>query len=252
MSAVQDLLSLYRVDRQLRGLQMRLDSAERYLKGQERKLAGLEEDKQELESRGRQFQAHISNLEGEIAGVDDHITKLREQLNRASTDKEYQATLSEVNGFKSKRSELETQALEQMEQVDRVNAEIAALEAQIAEAIKMRDHAGTQCEERHQEVGDRVNELQRERAEAAATIDEGDLHLFDQLADQYDGEAMAQVEEIDRRNREYACGECNLHLPLEAITSLLGSSGSLVQCPACNRILYLQDETRGALANAKK
>ena len=68
------------------------------------------------------------------------------------------------------------------------------------------------------------------------------------MADAYDGEALGQIEEIDRRHREYACGSCNMHLPFETVASLLGGGDTVGRCAACGRILYLADETRGALA----
>ncbi len=34
----------------------------------------------------------------------------------------------------------------------------------------------------------------------------------------------------------------------EAVAALLGATDSLVRCPACGRILYMNDEMRGALA----
>ena len=88
----------------------------------------------------------------------------------------------------------------------------------------------------------------RSSLSSAANIPGVELKVFNDLAEAYDGEAMAKVEEIDRRRREYSCGSCNLALPFEAVAALLGRSDTLVRCTACDRILYLNEETRGALA----
>jgi predicted nucleic acid-binding Zn-ribbon protein len=74
------------------------------------------------------------------------------------------------------------------------------------------------------------------------------LAIFDDLAETYEGETMAPIEEVDRKHREYACGECNMHLPFEQISQLTSRGESLIRCPSCTRILYMQEEMRGSLA----
>ncbi|MHC4947721.1 MAG: zinc ribbon domain-containing protein [Planctomycetota bacterium] len=248
MGLTANLLNLFRVDAQVRGLQSRLDSAQRYLDGQTAHLRTLNEQLEELQTRKRHVQANIANLETETATIDDRLEKLRDELNTSVTNKQYTAVLTELNTVKAQRSEIEDRELQQMEAVEQLDAAIAETEGQIGERTKVRDVARAQLEERHAEVGQRLSELEIERASAAGAVPESELAVFEQVSDTYDGEAMAPIEEVDRRHREYACGACNMHLPFEQVVSLMSHGDTLVRCTACDRILYLEEETRGALA----
>ena len=88
MTLIEDLLTLYRVERQLRGLRSRVDSAEIYLRVQQRQLNTLQERQEELETHKRQRQAHAGNLETEGEVVDERAAKLRDELNESSNTRQ--------------------------------------------------------------------------------------------------------------------------------------------------------------------
>lgn len=248
MTLMDSLLHLNQVDAQVRGLRSRLDSAQRYLNAQDRQLQELADSLQELQTRRKQVRAAIANLETEMAGVDERIEKLRNELNSAETNKQYTAVLTELNTVKVQRGEIEDQILREMESVEALEEETRQVKEQLDERQKVRDHAEQQLKDRQSEIGERLSELESEREQAAAAVPADALQIFDELANIFDGEAMAEVLEINRRRREYACGACNIHLPFELVSLLMGGGNSVVRCASCSRILYLQDELRGALA----
>jgi len=248
MNLTEKLLHLYRIDMQLRGLQSRLDSARQYYNAQNHHLSVLEQEQQELTTRKHQLQATIANLENEIAGIDERIEKIRSELNNAVNKKQYDAALEELTHAKDKRSQTEERMLEEMEKVEDVDTRLGELEHQIADRARVRDVAKAQLDERQAEVGDRLSELKQQREQAADDVPGDALRVFEESAEMHDGEAMAEIEEIDRRNREYACGACNMHLPFETVALLTAGEDAIIRCSACGRILYMQQEMRGALA----
>jgi len=247
MSLTDDLVNLSQIDAQVRGLRRRLDSAERYLAAQTRQSNELDAQCRELEARHRQIQAKIGNLEGEMAALDERLEKLRNELNAATTNKQYSAVLTELNTAKDARSELEDLVLQEMERVEENQQRRAELDQELAERLRVKAHAEEQLRQRHDEVGHRLSELEGERDVAAAAVPQHALRIFDELAEAYDGEPISSIEEIDRRRREYACGICRIHIPFQTVSALLSSGDELVRCTACGRIMYLQEDTRGAL-----
>ena len=247
MTLMDSLLHLNQVDAQVRGLRSRLESAQRYLDAQTRQLAELNNALSELQTRRKHVRASVANFETEMAGVDERIEKLRNELNSAETNKQYTAILTELNTVKARRAEVEDHALREMESVETLDAQLEQARGQVAEREKIRGIAEQQLAERRAEIGERLGELEAERAQAAAAVPPDVLHVFEEMAYIFDGEAMAEVSEINRRHREYACGACNIHLPFELVSQLMGGSHSVVRCASCQRILYMQDDLRGAL-----
>lgn len=248
MPLITDLLNLFKVDGQLRALRSRLESAQRYLDAQTRELHTLTERKAELTLRRKQVQANIGNVEVEIKSIDERLEKLRGELNSSVNNKQYTAVLTELNTIKEQRSKTEDRVLAEMEQIEGLDAELEGIDEKIAERSKVRDVASTQLQQRQADVGERVSQLEAERSIAASNVAGADLEKFDHLAYVYDGEAMACVEEISRRSREYSCGACNMQIPFEQVSSLMSNGEIMVCCASCHRILYMAEETRGSLA----
>ena len=171
-------------------------------------------------------------------------------MNTASTSKEHGALLTEMNTLKADRGQYEERALELMESLERLRAELEEVEAELAERTKVRQVAENDREQKAADIKDRVAELEKQREAAAAEVPASALGMYDALREARDAdEVMASVEEQDRRNKEYSCGSCYTHLPVEQVNILL-NRGDVTTCPACDVILYMEDELRDSLISA--
>ncbi|MCH2144707.1 MAG: hypothetical protein MK082_06115 [Phycisphaerales bacterium] len=248
MGLIDQLLTLYRVDSQVRGLRTRVDNAERYLKVQDRQLEQIRNEQAEAQLHIRQKEASASNLETEREGFTERIEKLRLELNTSTTSKQYTAVQTEMSGLKEKAGELDNEALELLEQVETERERLAEIDEKASERSTIRDRAATELEERRVDVGDRLSELEGERDVAASAIPDHALTIFNKVADDTEGETLCEVREVSRRHREYACGSCSMELPFDAVVRLTNSDDDLVQCSGCYRILYLAENLKGELA----
>ncbi|MCP4759644.1 MAG: hypothetical protein GY894_01865 [Planctomycetes bacterium] len=247
MTLIEDLLELFHVERRLRSLRSRVDSAETYLAVQTRQMHSLQERHDELDLRKRQRQAHAANLETEATGIDERTEKLRDELNAASNTRQYHAVLNEVNNLKDKRAEVDEQTLVELSGVEQIDTELGELDEKIAERRTVLDAATTELATRREEIKGSLKELDTERIAKAANIPSDTQRLFDELSDDFDGEVMAGIELIDKRRREYACDTCNVHLPFDIVSRVTGRPDEIVQCQGCLRILYASENAREAL-----
>jgi predicted nucleic acid-binding Zn-ribbon protein len=250
MSVTAKLLRLYRVDGQLRGLQTRLQGAERFLAEQTKQLEQIETKRASIESQLKQLGASAADQEGETARLDAKMETIREQMGSAQTNKEYKAFLSELNTFKAERDKFESGALEQMTKSDELKKQLAELESQSTERRKVSQKAAQDRDERAAEIKVRLAELQTERTRLAAEVPASALSKFEGLVRARGDGAMAPVEIQDRRRHEFTCGGCMMSLPVEAVSGLL-SRGDLTLCPACGCVLFLEEETTQAMQPAQ-
>lgn len=252
MSLQEQLRELYRLDSQLRGLRSRLDAAIRRRDAQQNKLNQLTQQRDELAEQHQHLKAKQHNLEQEAAQKDQQVQAHRDQMNTVTSNKQYSAMLVEIDSLKNEKSRLEDQALEKMNEVEAIAARQAELDEKLAEQQKLVDQANKDVEAAESEVGGRLEDMTKERDAAAAELPAETRTLFERLAEAYEGEAMAPVEEEDRRRMEYSCGGCFISLPVEHVNAVVTSPDKVTACPNCQRILYVDQELAAAMKPKSK
>jgi len=248
MPLIDNLLTLYKVDRQVRSLQSRVESAQLYLKVQTKLMTTIAVELSENELRLKQHKSNIAVAETETGSIDARVERLREDLNKAVNDKEYKALLAEVNTLKDQRKAFEDEMLIEMASVETLDTTLVEITAKIDERKKITKVAEKELDVRQDEIAEQLAELEKERATAASVIPADILEDFDEIADDYEGESMASIEIIDKKRKEYSCNSCSLHLPLESIVQLMANDDTIVKCGQCDRILFLGQASKEALA----
>ncbi len=252
MSVTDQLLVVFRVERQIRGLTGRLGSAEAFYQEQARLLKVLETKHEAVKGQLRQLTASIANEEVEIKSLDEKIEKLRDQMNNAKTNREYKAFLTELSTFKADRDRIEEGTLEHLSKSDEIKAQLDDIDNQIVERTKVKQIAAQDRTAREEEIRDQLAELKEERLRVVQGVSQSALDRLEALLESHEEDAMAPIEIQDRRRKEFTCGGCMMNLPIEAANALL-SHGGLTQCTSCGCLLYVEGETADAFnVGAKK
>lgn len=249
MSLQDRLYELFLLDQHVRGLRARQDAATRRKKAQQGKLDQLGQQLTELSQQLKQLQATAAGLEHQSNDFEGRINSHREAMNNVTSNKEYSALLVEVNTLKIEKSKLEDEALTQLTKVDEIRSQIQEVEQKIASQKQLVENAQREVDEAREEVGDKLGQIQAERDAAAENIPPATLTSFDRLCTVHDGEALAEIEEQDRKRREYICGGCYTMLPVERVSQVMSRPDELVQCPSCERFLFIKQDLKTAIGS---
>jgi len=239
---------LFGLENRVRGMRSRLDAATRRRNAQQTKLDQLTQQSAELDAELKRLKAHAATLESEAQAADQRVTELRDRMNSVTSNKEYSALLVEVNNLKVEKGKAEDEALEQMGKIDEMQGRADELSEKLAQQKKVVETSSEEVEAAREEVGDQLDTATTERDTAASALPDDVVTMFHKLADQYDGEAVATIEEQNRRRMEYICGGCYIQLPVESVNALMSKPDEVTICPACRRILLIDAELKTALA----
>ena len=247
MSVQEKLRQLFLLDQQIRGLRSRVDAAARRLAAQQAKLDQYQRQQSELHDQLQQAKAVAANLASDALASEQRIEKVRQTMATVRSNKEYSALLVEVNTLKVEQEKVQEKEIEQMTRVEELEARHLEVSDKAVEQNKLVELAQKEVDEGEAEIAGQLDELVKERDAAAEPIDPETLALYRKLNDATEGEALAEIEEQDRRRMEYTCGACFMSLPIQVVNATLTTHDKPVVCSSCQRILYVGNELKEAL-----
>lgn len=236
---LEGLLHLQAVERELVQVRRRLKARKNAVTAQEKRIRAHQEDFNTLHEKVIERRMTADQLELDLKQKEEHVAKLRGSLNQARTNKEYAAILTEMNTFKADNAKTEEAALQVMQEIDLVKAQADEVQELMQNEEQRLEEIRQASEEEVARLDGMLAELTDKRAEAAAAVSPKILDLFERVADNYDGEAMAVIEVHGRKPpHSYVCGGCFMGLNAEH-ANMLKVRDEIRTCDNCGRILYL-------------
>jgi len=240
---IDALLHLQSTQRDLVHVRKKLEAQKNAVAAQERKIEQLRSDWEELHQRSLHRRSEADRLSTELQAREQHVSKLRAALNTAKTNKEYASILTQINTAKADNAKLEERALGVMQEVDAINADAEALKAEIDKQTERLERIKVESAEQIEKLSALAEEISQRRQQAAQAVPPEVLAIFERIADNYDGEAMAPIEIHGKKPPyEYICGGCFMSLNAEHVNALRVRD-EIRTCDNCRRILYLEPET---------
>jgi predicted nucleic acid-binding Zn-ribbon protein len=169
-------------------------------------------------------------LENEILQIKEKMKKYREQMNKCTTNKEYQGFITELKYEEDKISVVEEYIIQRMLEFDEIMDEIREREIEFK---KIADEYNQRIKELHNHLEfnrSKLNEETSNKAELRKKIPANLLSTYDSLFKKKYGKVISTVE------TEF-CGICNIKIRPQLLNEII-SKDKLFICENCGRILF--------------
>jgi predicted nucleic acid-binding Zn-ribbon protein len=235
------LVKLQSVENRLRAAKAKLARCRRNVIIQENQVRNLQNALEVKKEEVLLTKVQSDRLELELKSKDEQVAKLRASLNTARTNKEYAAVLTQLNTTKADNSKIETQILELLKDIEADEAECEDIRNQIEQQKQQLEKTRKESEELATKYQAEIDEVQSEWDQVAKSISKEPLEIFKRVAETFDGQAVAVIEQQEGKTGAYSCGGCFMGITAESV-NLLMTKDDIIRCPNCTRILVLTSE----------
>jgi predicted nucleic acid-binding Zn-ribbon protein len=238
------LMKLQSVENRLRAEKAKLNRCRRNVIIQENLIRNLQNALEAKKEEVQLTKVQFDRLELELKSREETIAKLRTSLNSAKTNKEYAALLTQLNTTKADNSKIENQSLDLLKDIEADESECKDIQKQIEEQKQTLEQTRKESEALVAKYQANIDDIQAEWNQIAESVPRDPLEIFKRVAETYDGQAVAEVEQQEGREGTYSCGGCFMGVPAESVNVLM-TRDDIIRCPNCTRILVI-DKTQAS------
>jgi uncharacterized protein len=224
LQAVED--QLFQLRNELSQVDANLVALDAKLTDSEADVAGLSE---ELEASRKVYREGELNIKTNQATIAKSDAKLRQ----VKTNKEYQATLREIDELKRKNSALEDDLLELLDKIEGAEKDLAERERR---AHQLKNEILAQQNTIRAEADEKKRTqaaLEAEREDISKTLPKTILNQVQDVKSHVGRPIIAGVSAA-------VCSGCNMNIPAQLYNELQRFD-SIKRCPLCQRIIYWND-----------
>ena len=227
---IEKLLILQDRDRKIRRVQAELAHIEPERQTLKTRASGAQAKLDAAKLRVKQLDSDRKQLELDVEAKKTQIEKYANQQLQTRKNEEYRALAHEIETCKSDINKIEDHEIELMEQTEAGQKEVARCTGEANEAKKLMDDLVAKLGEREQNLKKELTELQSNREELSAAVDETARARYERLT-------KSKGENVVVGVQHGVCGGCHMKLPAQILLACKQAQ-ELVSCTNCGRILY--------------
>jgi len=227
---LEKLYALQQLDDKIREMEISLKDIPETIKRLEQERDGkatiIENTRQKLKENIKERE----KLEKEIVVVKEKIKKYKDQVDKATTNKEYQGFMAEIKYEEENIASLEEKVIETMVESDEIMNEIRESEAEFKKIGEEYDRKIRDLKQTMEYNKEKLAKTGKNRAAARTTIPAKLLTLYDAIAGKRYGKVVSPVE------TEF-CGVCNVKIRPQHLNELIAAR-AISRCESCGSILF--------------
>ena len=234
------LRTLQEADQELRRLEARKAAHDRAVRVRAEQIHRQEGEVQALRTKRHDTRVKADLKELEVRQKREEIGRLKTQQMQIKDNRQYAILQNEIKFAELAITKLEDEILNDYEDIEAVDAQIAEAEARRSQQQKELETLRQESEAKKESVEAEIQICRQKRNEIARGLPPDIVEQFNRIADRLDGEALAPVAR-DEEDGTFVCGGCHMSVTQNTYVLLMGHSEDLVICPNCTRILYVED-----------
>jgi predicted nucleic acid-binding Zn-ribbon protein len=230
LDVIEKLLILQDRDRKIRRISTELAHIEPQRQTMKIRAAAANASLEAAKTKVKELESQRKDLELEVEAKKQLITKYANQQLQTRKNEEYRALANEIQTCKEAIFKIEDQEISLMEQGEAAQKEVARATQAATEARKMADDQVTQLGVREENLKKELAELETNREELAAAVDDSARGRYERLMKNKGENVVVGVQ-------HGVCGGCHMKLQPQLVVSCQAQQ-ELVTCSNCGRILY--------------
>jgi predicted nucleic acid-binding Zn-ribbon protein len=230
LDVIEKLLILQDRDRKIRRISTELAHIEPQRQTMKTRAAAASTSLEIAKTKVKELESQRKDLELEVEAKKQMITKYANQQLQTRKNEEYRALANEIQTCKEAIFKIEDQEISLMEQGEAAQKEVIRATQAASEARKMADDQVTQLGVREENLKKELAELEANREELAAAVDDSTRGRYERLMKNKGENVVVGVQ-------HGVCGGCHMKLQPQLVVSCQAQQ-ELVTCSNCGRILY--------------
>ncbi|KQC08403.1 MAG: hypothetical protein APR62_04790 [Smithella sp. SDB] len=227
------LIKLQECDSQLVKLSAKKKKLPEDIEKLDKEFLSFKEEIEKNKIKYNELKSRHTESENKIKRFNEGIVKTKERLLEVKNNKEYQAMLKEIETAEKSRSDVETEIISILEELDKFSVLVKKDEETLNQSRNKYEQEKKTIENDLNSIDADISEWEKKRIELSKNIDE---------------DILAKYEKIKKRNKgvgvisvwKSVCNGCHMNIPPQLYNELQ-KSNQLLSCPNCDRIIYFQD-----------